>query len=46
MGREKALSRRELARGGPNAQRPAKPLFVGSIPTGASQQDNELAHHA
>src|SRR3989442_1991357 len=31
----KSLSQRELSRVGPNAARSAKPLFVGSIPTGA-----------
>src|SRR5713101_4486701 len=40
---EKSLSRRELPLMGPSATRPAKPLFVGSIPTGASQQHNDLA---
>ncbi len=36
MRSQKSLSRRKLSSMGASAARPAKPLFVGSIPTGAS----------
>jgi hypothetical protein len=46
MRREKSLSQLELSRMDPSAARPAKPLFVGSIPTGASKRHKDLRRSA